>query len=188
MRYFFLREVPFGQDGSYSEDAIIGRINADLANELGNLAQRSLSMVAKNLDGIMPEPGEFSADDLDLLAAADGLLEVVRGHYDATAMHLALEAIWSVLGAANKYFSVQEPWVLRKSDPDRFRTVLYTTLETVRIAALLSQPVMPESMAKLLDLLGQPADQRSFAAIGTRLASGTALPAPVGVFPRYQAE
>jgi methionyl-tRNA synthetase len=103
-------------------------------------------------------------------------------------MHLALEAIWSVLGAANKYFSAQEPWVLRKSDESRFRTVLYTTLETVRIAALLSQPVMPESMAKLLDLLGQTDDQRTFAAVGTRIAPGTALPAPVGVFPRYQVE
>ena len=188
VRYFFLREVPFGQDGSYSEDAIIGRINADLANELGNLAQRSLSMVAKNLDGIVPEPSEFTADDKALLEAADALLERVRGHYDATAMHLALEASWSVLGAANKYFSAQEPWVLRKTDQERFRTVLYTTLETVRIATLLSQPVMPESTGKLLDLLGQGDGQRSFAAIGTRLAPGTALPAPVGVFPRYQVE
>ncbi|MGX9787632.1 methionine--tRNA ligase [Mycobacterium sp. MMS18-G62] len=189
VRYFFLREVPFGQDGSYSEEAIIGRINADLANELGNLAQRSLSMVAKNLDGVVPEPGEFTADDKALLDAADALMDRVRGHYDSTAMHLALEAIWSVLGAANKYFSAQEPWVLRKSDlPEdavRFRTVLYTTLETVRIAALLSQPVMPESTAKLLDLLGQPDEARTFAAVGTRLAPGTALPAPVGVFPRY---
>jgi methionyl-tRNA synthetase len=190
VRYFLLREVPFGQDGSYSDDAIIGRINADLANELGNLAQRSLSMVAKNLDGIVPEPAEFTADDKALLEAADGLLERVRGHYEATAMHLALEAIWSVLGAANKYFSAQEPWVLRKASTDeareRFRTVLYTTLETVRIAALLSQPVMPASAAKLLDLLGQADDQRTFAAVGTRLAPGTALPPPVGVFPRYQ--
>jgi len=188
VRYFLLREVPFGQDGSYSEDAIIGRINADLANELGNLAQRSLSMVAKNLDGIVPEPAEFTADDLDLLAAADGLMERVRGHYDATAMHLALEAIWSVLGAANKYFSAQEPWVLRKTDEARFRTVLYTTMEVVRIAALLSQPVMPESTGRLLELLGQPEDQRTFAAIDKRLAPGTPLPAPVGVFPRYQVE
>jgi methionyl-tRNA synthetase len=185
VRYFFLREVPFGQDGSYSEEAIIGRINADLANELGNLAQRSLSMVAKNLDGIVPQPGEFTADDKALLEAADGLLDRVRSHYDATAMHLALEAIWLVLGAANKYFSAQEPWVLRKTDEARFRTVLYTTLETVRIAALLSQPVMPESMGKLLDLLGQ-SDERTFVAIGTRLTPGTPLPAPVGVFPRYQ--
>jgi methionyl-tRNA synthetase len=177
--------VPFGQDGSYSEDAIIGRINADLANELGNLAQRSLSMVAKNLDGKVPEPGEFTAEDKSLLELADTLMDRVRSHYDATAMHLALEAIWSVLSAANKYFSAQEPWVLRKTDEDRFRTVLYTTLETVRIATLLAQPVMPESTGKLLELLGQAEDQRSFAAIGTRLAPGTTLPAPVGVFPRY---
>jgi methionyl-tRNA synthetase len=192
VRYFFLREVPFGQDGSYSEDAIISRINADLANELGNLAQRSLSMVAKNLDGVVPEPAEFTADDKALLEAADALMDRVRDHYDSTAMHLALETIWSVLGAANKYFSAQEPWVLRKSDlPEdgaRFRTVLYTTLETVRIATLLSQPVMPEATAKLLDLLGQPDEARTFAAVGTRLAPGTALPAPVGVFPRYQVE
>jgi methionyl-tRNA synthetase len=192
VRYFLLREVPFGQDGSYSEDAIIARINADLANELGNLAQRSLSMVAKNLDGIVPGPADFTADDKALLDAADGLLYRVRSHYDATAMHLALEAIWSVLGAANKYFSAQEPWVLRKASTEeaaaRFRTVLYTTLETVRIAALLSQPVMPESMGKLLDLLGQAEDQRAFTATGTRLAPGTPLPAPVGVFPRYQVE
>lgn len=188
LRYFLLREVPFGQDGSYSEDGIIGRINADLANEYGNLAQRSLSMVAKNLDGVVPQPGEFTAEDSEMLAAADALLDRVRGHYDATAMHLALEAIWSVLGAANRYFSAQEPWVLRKSDPDRFATVLYTTLEVVRITTLLSQPVMPTTTATLLDLLGQPVDDRTFAAVGTRLVPGTALPAPSGVFPRYQTE
>ena len=192
VRYFLLREVPFGQDGSYSEEAIVSRINADLANELGNLAQRSLSMVAKNLDGVVPEPAALSDDDRDLLSAADGLLERARRNFDAQAMHLALEAIWLVLGAANKYFSAQQPWVLRKSESEsdraRLRTVLYTTLEVVRIAALLVQPVMPDSAAKLLDLLGQPPDARSFAAIGTRLAPGTALPAPTGVFPRYQVE
>ncbi|MCW2688347.1 MAG: methionyl-tRNA synthetase [Mycobacterium sp.] len=192
LRYFLLREVPFGQDGSYSEDAIITRINTDLANELGNLAQRSLSMVAKNLDGVVPTPADFSAEDIDLLAIADGLLDRVREHFDAQAMHLALEAIWLMLGAANRYFSAQEPWVLRKSDNPaaqaRFGTVLYATLEIVRIAALLIQPVMPDSAAKLLDLLGQPDDQRTFAAVTTRLAPGTPLPPPAGVFPRYQTE
>jgi len=192
VRYFFLREVSFGQDGSYSEEAIIGRINADLANELGNLAQRSLSMVNKNLGGIVPEPGEFTAADLELLKQADDLLDTVRGHYDVPAMHLALEAIWLMLGAANRYFSAEEPWVLRKSpaesDQARFGTVLYTTLEAVRIAALLVQPVMPESGGKLLDLLGQDASARDFRAVGTRLAPGTVLPTPEGVFPRYQAE
>jgi methionyl-tRNA synthetase len=192
VRYFLLREVPFGQDGSYSEDAIITRINTDLANELGNLAQRSLSMVAKNLDGIVPTPGELTAEDSELLEIADGLLDKVRTEFDSQAMHLALEAIWLMLGAANRYFSAQQPWVLRKSESDadhvRFATVLYTTCEVVRIAALLIQPVMPESAGRLLELLGQPADQRSFAAIGTRLAPGTPLPAPIGVFPRYQVD
>jgi methionyl-tRNA synthetase len=192
VRYFLLREVPFGQDGSYSEDAIITRINADLANELGNLAQRSLSMVAKNLDGIVPAPGGLSTEDNELLAIADGLLERVRAEFDNQAMHLALEAIWLMLGAANRYFSAQEPWVLRKSesqtDQIRFATVLYITCEAVRIAALLIQPVMPESAGKLLDLLGQSEERRDFASAGTRLAPGTALPAPAGVFPRYQAD
>jgi len=190
VRYFLLREVPFGQDGSYSEEGIIGRINTDLANELGNLAQRSLSMVNKNLDARVPEPGEFSAEDTELLGLADGLLARVRAAFDDQAMHQGLEAIWLMLGAANRYFSAQEPWVLRKSETEadqiRFRTVLYTTLEAVRIAAVLVQPVMPDSAAKLLDLLGQSSDQRDFAALHTRLAPGTVLPAPSGVFPRYE--
>ena len=192
LRYFLLREVPFGQDGSYGEDAIITRINADLANEFGNLAQRSLSMIAKNLGGVVPTPGEFTAEDTELLAAADGLLERVRAEFDRQAMHLALEAMWLMLGAANRYFSAQEPWVLRKSesqaDHERFATVLYVTIEAVRIAALLVQPVMPDSAGKLLDLLGQSPEHRSFAAVGTRLQPGTTLPAPTGVFPRYQVD
>jgi len=190
VRYFLMREIPFGQDGSYSDEAIVTRINTDLANELGNLAQRSLSMVAKNLDGVVPDPGDFDPADTELLAVADGLLDRVRVHFDAQAMHLALEAIWLMLGDANKYFSARQPWVLRKSESDadqvRFRTVLYVTCEAVRIAALLAAPVMPESAGKLLDLLGQDENQRSFAAIGARLAPGTVLPPPSGVFPRYQ--
>jgi methionyl-tRNA synthetase len=190
VRYFLLREVPFGQDGSYSEDAIVIRINTDLANELGNLAQRSLSMIAKNLGGVLPEPGDFDAADTLLLDMAYGLLDRVRADFDGQAMHLGLEKIWLMLGEANRYFSVQQPWVLRKSESEadqaRFRTALYVTCEVVRVAALLVQPVMPESAAKMLDLLGQTEDQRAFAAIDARLAPGTVLPAPTGVFPRYQ--
>ncbi|MEI7716467.1 MAG: methionine--tRNA ligase [Mycobacterium sp.] len=190
VRYFLLREVPFGQDGNYTEEAIVTRINTDLANEFGNLAQRSLSMVAKNLGGTVPEPGEFTPADSELLATADGLLERVRAAFDTQAMHLALEAIWLMLGDANKYFSAQQPWVLRKSGSDddqtRFRTVLYTTCEVVRIAALLVAPVMPVSAGALLDLLGQARADRAFSAVGARLVPGTALPAPTGVFPRYQ--
>lgn len=192
LRYFLLREVPFGQDGSYTEEAIITRINADLANELGNLAQRSLSMIAKNLDGVVPEPGEYDGADQLLLQQADDLLDKVRADFDSQAMHLALEKIFLMLGEANRYFAAQQPWVLRKSDSEadqtRFRTALYVTSEVVRIAALLIQPVLPESAGKLLDLLGQPPERRDFAAVGVRLAPGTALPAPTGVFPRYQVD
>ncbi|WP_205874488.1 methionine--tRNA ligase [Mycobacterium camsae] len=191
VRYFLLREIPFGQDGSYSDESIITRINTDLANELGNLAQRSLSMVAKNLGAVVPEPGEFVDADNELLTTADGLLSRVRAHFDSQAMHLALEAIWLMLGDANRYFSAQQPWVLRKSDAEqdqeRFRTTLYVTCEVVRIAALLVSPVMPDSADKLLDLLGQSQERRSFAAIAARLTPGTPLPSPTGVFPRYQA-
>src|SRR3954453_18617989 len=166
LRYFLLREVPFGQDGSYSAEAIVARANAELANSFGNLAQRTLSMVHKNLSGVLPPPGGFGDADRELLALADELLARVRAHFDVPAMHLALEAIWAMLGAANRYFSAQEPWVLRKSesaaDQERFRTVLYVTLEVVRIAALLVQPVMPTSAATLLDLLGQPESARDF--------------------------
>jgi methionyl-tRNA synthetase len=147
-------------------------------------------MIAKNLDGVMPEPAEFTAADSELLKTADALLERVRACFDEQAMHLALEAIWLMLGEANKYFSAQQPWVLRKSESEadqvRFRTVLYVTCEAVRVAALLVQPVMPDSAGKLLDLLGQAEDQRTFAAIAARLTPGSVLPAPAGVFPRYQ--
>ena len=116
MRFFLLREIPFGQDGSYSDDGIITRINADLANELGNLAQRSLSMVAKNLDGVVPEPGEFTADDRALLDAADGLLERVREPFRRAGDAPRARGDLAVLGETNRYFSAQEPWVLRKTE------------------------------------------------------------------------
>jgi methionyl-tRNA synthetase len=187
VRYFFLREVPYGADGSYSHEAIVGRMNADLANNLGNLAQRSLSMVAKNLGGVVPEPGDFTEADRAILDAAAGLLPAVRAAFDKQEFSRALEAIWSVLGDTNAYFAEQAPWVLRKTDPARMATVLYVTLEVVRQVGLLVQPVMPGSAAKLLDVLGQPeGEARQFTALGTPIAPGTQLPAPAPVFPRYE--
>ncbi|MFC4125746.1 methionine--tRNA ligase [Nocardia rhizosphaerae] len=187
LRFFLLREISYGQDGSYSNDAIAGRINADLANEFGNLVQRSLTMVAKNCDAKAPTPGEFTADDRALLDRAGALLDRCRTEFDAQQMHLALEAIWLTLGETNRYFSANAPWALRKSgteeDLARMATVLYVTLEVVRIVAILVQPVMPGSAAKILDLLGQ--EGRTFADIATPLVPGTALPAPEPVFPRY---
>ena len=139
---------------SYSHDAVVGRKNADLANNLGNLAQRSLSMVAKNLDGAVPQPGEYTDADRALLEAVSALFQTARSDYAVQDFHHALEATWAVLGDANAYFADQQPWVLRKTDPERMATVLYVTLETVRRVALLVQPVMPGSATRLLDLLG----------------------------------
>jgi methionyl-tRNA synthetase len=187
MRYFFLREVPFGQDGNYNHEAIVARINADLANDLGNLAQRSLSMIAKQLEGVLPEPGAFTDNDKAILAQADGMLELARTAMATQQIHQALNAIWAVVAEANRYFAGEAPWALAKTDPPRQRTVLYVTAEVVRQIAILAQPVMPESSAKLLDSLGIPGDARDFASLGgaARIKPGTALPAPVGIFPRY---
>lgn len=187
VRFFFLREVPFGQDGNYSHEAIVTRINADLANDFGNLAQRSLSMIGKNLGGIVPEPGAFTVADEAILRAADGLLPVCRAAMETQQIHQALNAIWAVVAEANRYIAGQAPWELKKTDPARMATVLYVTAEVVRQIAILAQPVMPASAGKLLDLLAIPADSRGFAALGAagRLAPGSTLPAPAGVFPRY---
>ncbi len=187
LRYFFLREVPFGQDGNYSHEAIVGRINADLANDLGNLAQRSLSMVAKNCGGLVPPHGTFVEADLELLAEARALLDAGRASMTRYAVHDFLSHVWRVVGAANRYFTLEEPWIKRKTDPARMATVLYVTAEVLREVALLLQPVMPASMGKLLDLLGVAGDARSFAETGPehRLVPGAILPAPSVIFPRF---
>jgi len=187
VRYFLLREVPFGQDGNYSHESIVNRTNADLANDLGNLAQRSLSMIAKNLGGRVPARGTLTEDDQAILDRATAALGEARRFMAEQQIHLALGAIFSVVAEANRYFAGQEPWALRKTDPERMETVLHTTIETVRRVALLCQPFMPDSAAKLLDLLAVPADERGFAQVDEAhvLTSGAALPPPVGVFPRY---
>ena len=185
VRYFFLREVSFGQDGNYNHEAIVARINADLANDLGNLAQRSLSMIAKQLEGVLPEPGEFSDNDKAILSMADGMLEASRTAMATQQIHQWLNAVWLVVAEANRYFAGEAPWALAKTDPARQKTVLYVTAEVVRQVAILTQPVMPDASAKLLDSLGVAADARDFKALATRIIAGTTLPAPVGVFPRY---
>jgi methionyl-tRNA synthetase len=185
MRYFFLREVPFGQDGNYNHEAMVARINADLANDLGNLAQRSLSMIAKQLGGVLPEPGEFTDNDKEILAEADAMLAAARTAMATQQIHQWLNVVWAVVAEANRYFAGEAPWALAKTDPARQKTVLYVTAEVVRQVAILTQPVMPDASGKLLDSLGVPQDARDFAALGTRIKAGATLPAPVGVFPRY---
>jgi methionyl-tRNA synthetase len=187
VRYFFLREVVFGQDGTYSPEAIANRINADLANDLGNLAQRSLSMIAKNCDGRIPAPGGFTEADKTILSAADAIYATAREAMDRQGIKHYLDAVWAVVADANRYFAGEEPWAKRKSDPKRMETILYVTAEVVRQVAILAAPVTPAAAEKLLDLLGRPPDARSFKALGEagRLQPGTPIPAPTGVFPRY---
>jgi len=187
LRYFFLREVPFGQDGNYSHDAIVTRINADLANDLGNLAQRSLSMIAKNCAGGLPKPGTLSAADQAILAAADGMIAAARAAMATQQLHQVLSLTWAVVADANRYFAGEAPWALAKSDRARMATVLYVTAELVRQIAILAQPFVPTGAGKLLDLLGVPTSERDFTRLGGahRIAAGTKLPPPVPVFPRY---
>lgn len=186
LRFFLLREVSFGQDGSYSAEGIKNRINSDLANDLGNLAQRSLSMIAKNCGGVVPEHGEFTAEDQKMLDDAAALLEPVRVDFDQQAFHKALERIWHVIADCNRYFTAQEPWKLKKTDEERMKTVLFVTAETIRQVALLVQPVMPSSMGKMLDLLAVADDDRQFSSMDKTLTPGTELPQPAPVFPRYE--
>lgn len=187
VRYFFLREVNFGQDGNYSAEAIVNRINADLANDLGNLAQRSLSMIAKNCNGKVPDPGSFTKADQVILAKTDAIYAKAREAMDRQAVTKYLDAVWAVVAEANRYFAGEEPWAKKKSDPQRMETILYVTAEVVRQLAILVAPVMPHSAEKLLGLLGQPEEAREFVALGAggRLRTGTILPEPTGVFPRY---
>ena len=187
VRYFFLREVPFGQDGSYSHEAIVNRTNADLANDLGNLAQRSLSMIAKNCNGVVPQRGTLAEADKAILEQASAALATARKAMAEQTIHQALAAIFAVVADANRYFAAQEPWALKKTDPARMETVLWTTAEIIRRVGILCQPYIPGSAAKLLDTLAVAADKRDFEhlADANALVPGTALPAPQPVFPRY---
>ncbi len=188
LRYFLLREVSFGQDGSYSEDAIVTRCNADLANNLGNLAQRSLSMIAKNCDGKVPVPGDATEAETSLLSGIAAAEQAVRQHMTGgqLAIHSALQVIWEQMSLTNQYFAEQQPWAVRKIDPARADMILYYTAEAIRQLAILARWVMPSSCDKLLDLLAQKPDARDFAALSTRLEAGKDLPAPVPIFPRLE--
>jgi methionyl-tRNA synthetase len=187
-RYFLMREVPFGNDGDFSRRAMIHRMNGDLANDLGNLSQRVLSMIFKNCDGVMPTlPADPQDEDKALMAATDALIDEVRMQMDRQAFHEALRAIWQVVSDANRYVDAMAPWGLKKSDPARMAEVLAVLAETIRQVAILVQPVMPESAARMLGQLGVAPDARDFNSVGgkSRLQGGTSIAKPEPVFPRY---
>ena len=187
IRYFLMREKPFGADGSMSDAAIVSRINVELANDLGNLAQRSLSLIARNCEGKLPGRGAGTEADAALLDAANALPDAVRGCLDRQVFHDALEEVWKVIRAANGYIDRQAPWALRKTDPTRMAEVLRVLADTLRVIATVLQPFMPGSMAKMLDQIGVPPEARTLVDLAQKLADGILLPPPQGVFPRHVA-
>jgi methionyl-tRNA synthetase len=188
VRYFLLREVPFGNDGDFSHTAMVNRLNGDLANDLGNLSQRVLSMLQRYLGGAMPVLAATDLTDADrklLDGAGSALLETVRGHMTNQMFHKALDAIWLVVGDANRYVDDQAPWSLKKTDEVRMNVVLCVLANVIRRLALIVQPVVPQAAAKLLDQLMVPSGARDFARFDALIEAGTQLPKPEGVFPRY---
>jgi methionyl-tRNA synthetase len=185
LRYFVLRELPFGNDGDFSYRAMLARLNGDLANDFGNLAQRVLVMINRDCGAAIPESRAPDDAGRALLDNAHRLLETVRNYMSKQDFHLALEAIWRVVGEANRYVDEAAPWVLRRHDPVRMRAVLYTLAETIRHLAILVQPFVPTAASKLLDQLAVGAGSRDFAALARApLTPGTHLPKPEGIFPR----
>jgi methionyl-tRNA synthetase len=188
VRYFFLREVSFGNDGDYSNDKLINRVNADLANNLGNLAQRSLSMINKNCEGRVPQFGHATAADEALEREVGEAIQAAQKAMDEQLIHEATGALVAALSSANNYFAAQEPWALKKTDPERMATVLYRTTDTVRRLTIPMLAFVPESAARLLDQLAVPEEDRilPLALVRDRLVPGTELPVPQGVFARIE--
>lgn len=187
-RYALMSLLPFGNDGNFVHENAVNKINNDLANGLGNLAQRSLSMIAKNCDAVVPAKQDFTADDNALLAKVYALPTQCETHINGMQIHKYLEDVWSVVADANAYIDVQAPWKLKKENPERMATVLYVLAETIRCLAIMTQAVIPAGSARLLDQLNIDASKRDFATVNAdyALTCGEALPAPQGVFPRIE--
>ncbi|HUD28822.1 MAG TPA: methionine--tRNA ligase [Novosphingobium sp.] len=192
VRYFLLREVAFGQDGSWSPEAIVTRANAELANSFGNLAQRSLSMIFKNMDGEVKSDLPCTADDDALAAAVAEGIAGLRKAFDELAFSDGLDAWMRAVFACNQYVDEQAPWALRKSDPDRMEAVLMTLFRVVRDLAIAVRPVVPASIDALLDQMGVEPQARDYAALAdpewfaALVASGYKVDKPTGVFPRLE--
>ncbi len=188
-RYALLREVPFGNDGDFNHKNILSRLNNDLANSLGNLVQRTLSFVHKNCDGVIPAQGPSLDADVILLGMTGfAQFEDIKAQMNLQRFDKALELIWEGVTAANIYIDAQAPWTLKKTEPERMKTVLYVLCEVIRRLGILVQPVIPDTAAKILDQLKIPQDKRNFSDLEHMLAVNTSIDVPTGVFPRIVVE
>lgn len=195
-RYFLMREVPFGNDGNFSRTSMAERINSDLANNIGNLAQRTLSMIQKNCGGTVPAFGTFTDDDKKMLDYARVTIDKrkaieasINHHINNFKFDLILEEILAISSSANEYINLQAPWKI-KDDDARRDTVLYVLAEAIRCIAIMLQPFIPASSTKMLDQLSAPEDERMFRHLSPDFAlkPGVILPAPQGIFPRIETE
>lgn len=183
-----MSEVNFGNDGDYSDTNMILKVNANLANELGNLCQRTLSMVFKNCGKAVPEPGPLTQEDEALLETARGLRERAGAAIAEQAIFKYVQVVIGMIWEANKYIDTMAPWALKKTDPDRMATVLYVILEILRYSAILYQPVIPSSANNILDQLQVPTEERTFMHLTDeyKIEPGSPIAKPTAVFPRLE--
>ena len=184
-----MSEVNFGNDGDFSDRAMVLKVNSNLANELGNLCQRTLSLVYKNCDAAVPRViGSYTDADLALLESADGLRVRAATAMSVQAVNKYVDILIQQIVDTNKYIDDMAPWVLRKTDPDRMATVLYVIMEVLRYTVILYQPVIPTSASKLLDQLTVPKHERSFCHLQSSycIQPGTPISKPEGIFPRIE--
>ena len=184
-RYFLMREISFGQDGDFSHHAIIRRSNSDLANDLGNLCQRSLTMLFKNCDAKISNFGE-NIEDKEILTQKDNLLCEMRDSIENQEIHIALASLMKLASSANQYIDKMQPWALKKTNPVRMQEVLSVIAEIIRNLGILAQPFMPDSAAKMLDILNIPETERDFNALATKLTAGHRINQPEIIFNRLE--
>ncbi len=190
LRYFLMREVAFGQDGSYSPEAIVTRCNAELANSYGNLVQRVLSMIFKNMDGTLQTFASTEADDALLASVFNACRDDLPREFESLNFSGGIDAWMKGVFACNAYVDEQAPWTLRKTDPERMKAVLLTLFMAIRDLTIAIAPVVPASANKVLDQLGIPANHRGFASLTdadwymARVATGEKLGPPSPAFPR----
>ncbi|HQI00061.1 MAG TPA: methionine--tRNA ligase [Deltaproteobacteria bacterium] len=186
-RYFLVREMVFGLDSNFSEEALIERYNADLANDLGNLVSRSTNMVAKYFGGVLPEKGaDPTPEDRELQELAMKVADEYRTRMENLEMHTAMATVWSLISSLNKYIDRMAPWVLAKSDPERLAAVMYNIMEGVRFVAELIYPVMPDTANRILGILGVKGEITTQDLEFGRLESGTTISVKEALFPRVE--
>ncbi len=183
LRYFLLRDLSFGQDGDFSKTMFITRLNVDLANTYGNLCQRVLSFVYKNVDATIPTPGEFTDEDKRILNMPLEMLPNLRKAIDKFYLHRYVEAVWQIIGEGNRYVDAQKPWGLKKEDPSRMNTVLYVLCSLIKKIAILTQPILPVASSKILTMLAM--EKSDFSLLEVALKPGLTIAEPQPLFAKY---